>query len=151
MSDALTLAEVAELDELMARSVEPVAPPSFLKARILEAARNTPQNSVTVRADEGRWKMVVPGVEMKRLARDASRGTVTLMLRLAPRAVLPEHDHHGSEKTYVIDGSCHIGSVGLSKGDFHQVDAGEHHGTVVSGANGCTLLLTVDESDYRAA
>ena len=40
--------------------------------------------------------------------------------------------------------------TGLQKGDFHTVAAGEQHGTVIS-KEGCTLLLVVDEADYRAA
>jgi anti-sigma factor ChrR (cupin superfamily) len=149
-NDSLTPDEVRDLDELTARSIEPVAPPSFMKARILDAVRHVPQNSTTVRSDEGRWKAVVPGVEMKRLSRDPKHGTVTFMLRFQPGATLPQHDHRGNEQTYVIEGSCTIGSVGLSQGDYHTVDAGERHGTVVS-PNGCTLLLVVDEADYHAA
>ena len=65
-------------------------------------------------------------------------------------SVLPAHDHRGNEQTFVIEGSCEIGAVGLAKGDFHRVEAGEHHGTVIS-KQGCTLLLVVDEADYHAA
>jgi anti-sigma factor ChrR (cupin superfamily) len=150
MNDPLTLDELTEIDELIAQSIEPVAPPVSVRTKILDAVRNTPQNSTTLRADEGRWKPVVPGVEMKRLSRDEARRTVTVLLRFQPGATLPAHDHKGNEQTYVIEGSCYIGSVGLSQGDHHTVEAGEHHGTVVS-KDGCTLLLVVDESDYYRA
>lgn len=150
MNDQLTIEELSALDELIAQSIEPVAPPVSLRARIVGSVHNIPQNSTTVREEEGRWKPVVAGVDMKRLSRDSRRGTVTLLLRFQPGSTLPAHDHKGNEQTYVIEGSCCIGSVGLAKGDFHTVDAGEHHGTVVS-EEGCTLLLVVDEADYRAA
>ena len=150
MNDQLTLEDISALDELVAQSIEPVAPPLSLRTQILGSIRNIPQNSTTIREEEGRWKPVVPGVDMKRLSRDQPRGTVTLLLRFQPGSTLPAHDHQGNEQTYVIEGSCWIGSVGLSKGDFHHVEAGEHHGTVVSN-EGCTLLLVVDEADYRAA
>jgi anti-sigma factor ChrR (cupin superfamily) len=150
MNDQLTIEEISALDELIAQSIAPVAPPVSVRAQILNTIRNVPQNSTTVRVDEGRWKTVVPGVDMKRLSRDQRRGTVTFLLRFQPGSTLPEHDHRGNEQTYVLEGSCCIGSVGLAKGDFHQVEAGEHHGTVVS-QEGCTLLLVVDEADYRAA
>jgi len=150
MNDPLTIDELTSIDELMAQSIEPVAPPVSVRTQILEAIRTTPQNSTTLRADEGRWKTVVPGVDMKRLSRDEHRKTVTVLLRFEAGAVLPAHDHRGNEQTYVIEGSCYIGSVGLSQGDFHHVDAGEHHGTVVS-KEGCMLLLVVDESDYYRA
>ena len=150
MNEPLTIDELTEIDELIAQSIEPVAPPVSVRTQILEAIRNTPQNSTTLRVDEGRWKTVVPGVDMKRLSRDQKRGTVTVLLRFQPGATLAAHDHKGNEQTYVIEGSCYIGSVGLQQGDFHTVEAGEHHGTVVS-KEGCTLLLVVDEADYRAA
>lgn len=150
MNDQLTIEEISAIDELIAQSIEPVAPPVSVRAQILNSIRNVPQNSTTVRVDEGRWKTVVPGVDMKRLSRDQRRGTVTFLLRFQPGSTLPEHDHRGNEQTYVLEGSCWIGSVGLAKGDFHQVEAGEHHGTVIS-KEGCTLLLVVDEADYRAA
>jgi len=150
MNDQLTLEELTAIDELIAQSIEPVAPPVSVRAQILSTIRNVPQNSTTLRDNEGRWKPVVPGVEMKRLSRDQARGTVTFLLRFQPGSTLPAHDHRGNEQTYVIEGSCCIGSVGLAKGDFHHVEAGEHHGTVVSN-EGCTLLLVVDEADYRAA
>lgn len=150
MNEQLTADELTAIDELIAQSIEPVAPPVSVRAQILSTIRNVPQNSMTVREEEGRWKPILPGVDMKRLSRDQKRGTVTVLLRFQPGSTLPEHDHHGNEQTYVIEGSCYIGSVGLTKGDFHQVDAGEHHGTVIS-KEGCTLLLVVDEADYRAA
>jgi len=150
MNEQLTADELTDIDELIAQSIEPVAPPVSIRAQILGTIRNVPQNSMTVREEEGRWKPILPGVDMKRLSRDQKRGTVTVLLRFQPGSTLPEHDHHGNEQTYVIEGSCCIGSVGLARGDFHQVDAGEHHGTVIS-KEGCTLLLVVDEADYRAA
>ena len=150
MNEQLTADELTSIDELIAQSIEQVAPPVSVRSQILSTIRNVPQNSLTVREEEGRWKPILPGVDMKRLSRDQKRGTVTVLLRFQPGSTLPEHDHHGNEQTYVIEGSCCIGSVGLAKGDFHQVDAGEHHGTVIS-KEGCTLLLVVDEADYRAA
>lgn len=150
MNDQLTLDELMAIDELIAQSIEPVAPPVSVRTQILDSIRNIPQNSTTIRVDEGRWKPVLPGVDMKRLSRDAKRGTVTVLLRFQPGATLPEHGHHGYEQTYVVEGSCCIGSVGLSQGDYHTVEAGERHGTVIS-KEGCTLLLVVDEEDYRAA
>jgi anti-sigma factor ChrR (cupin superfamily) len=150
MNDSLTLEELSAIDELIAQSIEPVAPPVSVRSQILSGILNVPQNSTTIREEEGRWKPVVPGVDMKRLSKDQGRNTVTLLLRFQPGSTLPEHDHRGNEQTYVVEGSCYIGSVGLTKGDFHRVESGEHHGTVVS-SEGCLLLLVVDEADYRAA
>jgi len=156
MSDALTLDELDVLDRIVGETIEPVDPPAEVRARVIAMARRTAQldesvpgehESRTVRADEGKWKSCAPGVRTKKLSKDASRGTMTFMLELEPKAILPAHDHEGSEDSYVIRGSCRIGAVALYAGDFHHVDSGAHHGDVVASAEGCLLLLTVDLAD----
>jgi anti-sigma factor ChrR (cupin superfamily) len=149
--DTLTREEFAFLDDLTAGTIEPVAPPPAMRARILAAVRETPQNSRTVRSDEGEWMVLpFPGVKVKLLSTDDKRGTATILMSLDPGARVPAHDHHGDEESFVISGSCRIGAVGLRKGDFHRAGAGSHHGDVVSD-EGCLLLLVVDQDDYRAA
>ena len=137
--------ELELLDAIAAEGIEPVDPPPSVRERVLDSIRAMP--GVTVRADEGRWSDVAAGVRMKKLARNSERGTMTFLLELAPNALLPSHDHEGGEDSYVVRGSCHIGAVALSAGDFHHVDAGAHHGDVVASAEGCLLLLTVDLAD----
>jgi anti-sigma factor ChrR (cupin superfamily) len=100
-----------------------------------------------VRAGEGRWRTLAPGVRSKKLSVDANRKTLTCLLELEPQAILPAHDHEGSEDSYVVRGSCRIGAVALYKGDFHHVDAGAHHGDVVASEEGCLLILTLDLAD----
>jgi anti-sigma factor ChrR (cupin superfamily) len=156
MSDALTHEELELLDRITAETIAPVDPPSAVRARILAAVRATPQldtsipgehESRTVREDEGTWRTCAPGVRTKKLSKDRARGTMTFLLDLEPNAILPAHDHSGSEDSYVIRGACRIGAVALYAGDFHHVDAGAHHGDVVSSDEGCLLLLTVDLAD----
>jgi len=156
MSDALTQDELELLDGIVGETIVPVDPPHEVRARILAAVRRTPQldeslpgehESRTVRADEGTWRSCAPGVRTKKLSKDAARGTMTFVLELAPHALLPAHDHAGSEDSYVIQGSCRIGAVALYAGDFHHVDAGAHHGDVLASDEGCLLLLTVDLAD----
>jgi anti-sigma factor ChrR (cupin superfamily) len=156
MSDALTREELTLLDRIAAETIEPIDPPPAVRARVLEAVRRTPQldesmpgehESRTVRSDQGTWRSCAAGVRTKKLSKDTTRGTATFLLELEPRAILPAHDHAGSEESYVIRGSCRIGAVALYAGDFHHVDAGAHHGDVVSSDEGCLLLLTVDLAD----
>jgi anti-sigma factor ChrR (cupin superfamily) len=150
MSDTLIFETVAALDVLVLETIEPVAPPPSLRARILGAVAGTPQNSVTVRADEDRWRpFPEPGVRWKKLSKDAERGTLTLLLEIQPGATIAAHGHHGAEDCFVVAGSCRIGAVGLRAGDFHRVEAGERHGTVVTD-DGCTLLLVLDRRDWAA-
>ena len=155
MTEALTTEDLQLLDRIAIDAIEPVEPPAEVRARLLAAIRPRPldesipgaHESRTVRANEGKWKTVAPGVEVRKLQVDRTRGIVTLMIRMAPNAVLPAHDHKGPEDSYVIAGSCRIGAVALGTGDFHHVDPSAHHGDVVANADGCTLLLTVDLAD----
>lgn len=150
MTDALSNEDLRLLDSVVASTIAPVDPPPFLRDRILGVVRDTPQNTRTVRASEGRWLHLVPGVTMKKLSVDKDRGTATILLSLVPGAHIPGHDHHGPEDSFVISGSCRIGSTSLHAGDFHHADGGTHHSDLVSD-EGCVLLLVVDYADYKAA
>lgn len=151
MTETLTHDEVELLDAVVAECIDPVAPPPDLRRRILDVVRGMPQNSRTVRRDEGRWRTLpFPGVKLKTLSVDEKRGTATILISLEPGSRLPAHDHHGDEESFVVSGSCRIGTVYLRQGDFHRAEAGSHHGDVVSD-EGCVLLLVVDAEDYRAA
>ena len=46
-----------------------------------------------------------PGCEMKPLLVDAKSGLATLLFKMAPGAVLPDHEHVLIEQTYVLEGS----------------------------------------------
>ena len=152
MSDALTKEELTLLDRIAASAIDPVPPPAAVRARVLESISATPQldasvpspdECVTVRADEGTWKPIGPGARMKRLTKDARR--VVFLLDLDPNAILPAHDHNdGGEDSYVIRGSCFIGGLGLAQGDFHHTDGGSHHGDVVASDEGCLLMITME-------
>lgn len=141
--DDFTPDELAFLDRLAADAVDPVEPPAAVRSQVLAAIRNVPgpHQSHTVRAAEGKWIAMAPGVRSKRLTKDARR--TTYLVELEPHAMLPEHGHDAGEDSYVIRGSCSIGSLGLDAGDFHHVDPGAHHGDVIASAEGCLLLITV--------
>ncbi len=151
MNETLTHEDAELLDGIIAESIEPIAPPPELRRRILDAVRATPQNSRTVRSDEGRWvPLPFPGVRVKTLSVDEERGTATILMSFEPGSRAPAHDHHGDEESFVVSGSCRIGAISLRQGDFHRAGAGSRHGDVVSD-EGCVLLLVVDAEDYRAA
>jgi anti-sigma factor ChrR (cupin superfamily) len=150
MTDTLTREDLSFLDAIVAEGIEPVEPPAWLRARILGAAADTPQNTRTVRANEGRWFDFVPGVTVKPLSIDVKRDTATILMMFEPGSRVPAHHHAGAEDTFVISGSCRLGERYLLKGDFHHADAGSSHGEIVSD-EGCVLLLVVDREDYLAA
>ena len=50
-------------------------------------------------------KMRFPGCEMKTLLFDPKSGLATMLMRMEPGAVLPDHEHVLIEQTYVLEGS----------------------------------------------
>lgn len=150
MSDALSPEDLEMLHGMAAESIEPVEPPASVRARVFAAIRPLDDSvpgadqSLTVRANEGRWTAVAPGARLKKLTKDARRNTMTCLLELEPHALVPAHDHEGGEDSYVIRGSCRIGALALNVGDFHHADPDSHHGDIVASAEGCLLLITVD-------
>jgi anti-sigma factor ChrR (cupin superfamily) len=46
-----------------------------------------------------------PGCEAKTLLFDRATGLMTALMRFAPGAVLPDHEHVNIEQTYVLEGS----------------------------------------------
>ena len=143
MSDTLTRDDLNFLNGIVAEAITPVDPPAWLRARILGAASETSQNTRTVRANEGRWHRMVPGVTVKTLSVDIERDTATILMMFEPGARVPQHDHAGAEDSFVISGSCRIGEAYLLKGDFHHADAGTRHEEIISD-EGCVLLLVVE-------
>src|SRR5262252_4138237 len=58
-----------------------------------------------VRVGEMQWqKTRFPGCEVKTLLFDRDSGLVTALMRFAPGAVLPDHEHVKIEQTYVLEG-----------------------------------------------
>lgn len=151
MTDTLTREDATLLDNIVAETIEPVDPPTSVKARLMSLVRDIPQNSRTVRAGEGRWSnFEAPGVKVKLLTVDEEHETATMLMEFEPGAVCPAHDHQGSEQSFVLRGSCRIGGIYLQQGDFHHAERGSRHGDVVSD-EGCVLLLVVDKADACAA
>jgi len=56
-----------------------------------------------------------PGCEAKTLLFDRESGLVTALMRFAPGAVLPDHEHVNIEQTYVLEGSL-VDKEGPAKG-----------------------------------
>ena len=62
-------------------------------------------HSHVVRPQNMEWqKTRFPGCEAKTLLFDRSTGLMTALMRFAPGAVLPDHEHVNIEQTYVLEG-----------------------------------------------
>ncbi|MGH9627061.1 MAG: cupin domain-containing protein, partial [Bryobacteraceae bacterium] len=100
-----------------------------------------------VRGGRGKW-MQTPwkGVAYMRLRYDGATGFTTGLLRIDPGARYPAHHHNGVEQSWVLQGSCRIGSVTIRAGDFACAEAGTDHG-VLESDEGCVLLIMSSEKD----
>lgn len=75
--------------------------------------------------DGRRWTAVSPGVEVSALCGD--REVVSMLVRFAPGASVPDHHHALDEDCYVLDGEMFLGDILLRPGDYQLAPAGGGH------------------------
>jgi anti-sigma factor ChrR (cupin superfamily) len=66
-------------------------------------------------------------VETKTLMIDRKSGLPTLLMKMAPGARLPDHEHIEIEQTYVLEGSLVCGEGECKAGEFVWRPAGSRH------------------------
>ena len=110
----------------------------YWKAKI---AFQQPTKGLTfIRASEGTWRGIAPGVIAKLLAFDPVSRRTTTLLRFEPGTSYAPHRHTAVEELYVLEGGCSIAGHEMAVGDYHRAEAGtEHHNT--STDDGCLLLV----------
>jgi anti-sigma factor ChrR (cupin superfamily) len=92
-----------------------------------------PLASRFVQVAELPWeKTKFPGVEAKTLLIDKPSGLLTVLLRMAPGATLPDHEHVMIEQTYVLEGRLidkdgPDEGKGVGPGEFVWRPAGSRH------------------------
>ncbi|MGB6534784.1 MAG: cupin domain-containing protein [Xanthobacteraceae bacterium] len=90
-------------------------------------------HSHVVRPAEMEWKKTrFPGCEVKGLLFDKQTGLVTALMRFAPGAILPDHEHVKIEQTYVLEGKlCDkegpAAGLTVETGEFVWREAGSRH------------------------
>ena len=100
--------------------------------------------SRVVRTQDMPWqKMRFPGCEMKTLLFDPKSGLATMLMKMAPGAVLPDHEHVLIEQTYVLSGSLvdkdgPDAGLEIGPGEFVWRPAGSRH--VASAPKGALVL-----------
>ena len=72
-------------------------------------------------------KTAYPGIEAKTLLLDRSSGLLTVLMKMAPNARLPDHEHVLIEQTYVLEGTLHCGEGKVTAGNFVWRPAGSRH------------------------
>jgi len=90
-------------------------------------------HSHVVRPADMEWqKTRFPGCEVKTLLFDRETGLVTALMRLAPGAVLPDHEHVRIEQTYMLEGTLvdkegPATGLAVNRGEFVWREAGSRH------------------------
>jgi len=82
-----------------------------------------------------------PGVEMKTLLFERDSGLATVLMRMAPGANLPDHEHVLIEQTYVLEGSLVCGEGECKAGDFVWRPAGSRHVAWAGPGGGLMLAM----------
>src|SRR6266496_1312496 len=92
-------------------------------------------------ADEADWTALdVPGVAIKILHTDAATGASTVLTRIGPGAIIPQHRHTKADETvYVIEGDFVEDGQSYGPGSFFAGSAGTNHGPH-SSTGGCIVL-----------
>jgi anti-sigma factor ChrR (cupin superfamily) len=101
-----------------------------------------PMASRFVRVPELPWERTrFAGVEQKILLIERETGVVTALLRFAPGAKLPDHEHVLIEQTYVLEGSLVCGEGECKAGEFVWRPAGSRHEAWAGPKGGLMLAM----------
>ena len=92
-----------------------------------------------------------PGVETKTLLVDRKSGLLTLLMKMAPGARLPDHEHVEIEQTYVLEGSLHCGEGECKAGEFVWRPAGSRHEAWAGPQGGLMLAMFQVPNRFYAA
>lgn len=111
------------------------------------SAQHDNSQPLIVRADEGRWHKMCAGVIFKQLFKDATRNTVTSLVKLEPGAYIPMHRHQGIEECYVIEGDVFANNETLNAGDYTCAMEGSIHHAIST--TGGALILIVGPESYE--
>lgn len=125
--------------------------PKSLKANILnEIEKSSSHDGVKlIRQQDQEWiNLPIKGAKWLELSARKEDGFVMSIIEVAPGSEFPEHEHHGVEMAYILEGDLEADGLLLNAGDFFRADAGTHHGTHVS-PNGCRALIVTSGENYK--
>ena len=134
--------ECREVADALPLAAPQVAPPPELRQRLMDRIgtkvekKKRPPVGKLVRPGDTPWESPMPGVDIRPLL-----GKQTMLVRMAPGTVLPEHDHEFGEQCLVLEGSIRSENVTAHAGDFTYMPAGTSHPPLYSDT-GCLLLIT---------
>ena len=107
-----------------------------IKTRLMQRVNN---NSHTfVFANQGEWKTVAAGVEVKLLHKTAD--AKSFLIKMAANTIIEAHEHTQDEESFVLEGEVWLEGVLCHSGDYHYAQAGSQHQQIRT-TQGCTLLI----------
>lgn len=149
-------AAYAEAVGVWSSALELETPSPKLKERLMSRVRSQieaskmdelPPGFLVVRSGSGKWRPTPwQGITFMKLFHDKETGAATSLLRVEPGAKYPAHRHGGVEQSWVVEGSCRIGSITIRAGDYACAYGGTEHGVLVS-EEGCVLLVMSSARD----
>jgi len=85
------------------------------------------------------WQPFRPGVDIHRLYGDGQTGPAAALLKYAPGATVPEHDHTGYEHIVVLSGAQSDAKGSYPAGTVVVNPPGSHHN--IKSKTGCIVLI----------
>jgi len=148
--------DIVQFDDLVALALAEAAaatgsaPRPELKQRLMGRVRaaTEPAGFAFVWSSDDLWMAhPVPGIKMRILALNRTRGYATLLLDVAPGTRFPSHHHGGAEECYVVSGSLFTCGRRLGPGDFVHADENTDHGDLWT-EEGCRVILVVPPEEH---
>ncbi len=130
---------IAALDPALQEARAPAVDASR-RAAIWEVVQSRLSAQHIVRAHEGEWRCLLPGVEIKRLYLDPTTHIETSLWRIQAGAYVPPHPHSHDEECLVLEGSIVDGDNCFDAGDYVLARAGSMHARL-SSPQGALLLI----------
>lgn len=121
-------------EEIEKCSPSPVTHPSLMSSPLVVSDIWT----LADRADALSWQPFRPGVEIHRLYGDTT-GPSAALLRYAPGAEVPHHDHMGYEHIFILSGAQRDQHQTYQAGSLVINAPGTHH--AVASDEGCLVLI----------
>ncbi|MFK7958616.1 MAG: cupin domain-containing protein [Lysobacterales bacterium] len=110
-----------------------------IKDRLMERVQEEPPLNV-IRADDGQWLPLEPGITMKPLYRSPDNGRVTALWKVEAGTNVAAHDHQEDEECLVLEGEIVVSGVTINAGDYLLGKKGQPH-PVIECPRGALLLL----------
>jgi hypothetical protein len=138
----------ADIAEALADGLSPIelssAERDRMRARILTRVTAAPPSGmVTIRAHEGEWRDLAPGITIKMLHEDTVLNAMSYLVRMGAGARAPVHTHAQEEHCLVLEGEVTIGDHLMRSGDWHIAQPGSTHADFRT-TTGCLLFIRAE-------